>query len=177
MGVADHPPCNTVTFEPVSALMLRTLSVELEREVAPRVGIAVLVGLGSTENVAIGDQVHNYSTGSSIDTLEDVRFERVHFGMQASYYSNRFAGAHVSAELVYVRYGWADPDFESIDVVSGSAYGGYKWVWRPGLTVVLQAGLGFVETNADPMTGWRLDRDGTLGPLHLAANASVGWSF
>jgi hypothetical protein len=38
-------------------------------------------------------------------------------------------------------------------------------------------GVVVVETDADAMKGWRIDRDGTLGPVHLAMNASVGWSF
>jgi hypothetical protein len=177
MGVADHPPCNTVTIEPVSLVMLTTLSAQFEREVRPRFGVAALAGIGATDNVAIGDRVHNYSIGSSAETLETVRFTRIHVGGQASYYSEQFHGALIAAEVVYLHHGWAEPSFEDIDAVSGSLYGGWKWRWSSGLTAVLQAGLGLVETNADPMTGWHLDRDGTLGPVHLAANASVGWSF
>jgi hypothetical protein len=177
MGVAHLPPCNTVTFEPLSAVMLTTVSAQFEREVMPRVGLSALAGIGSTTDVAIGDRIHHYSTGSSEDTLEDVHFKRVHIGVGASYYSDQFRGAHLAGELVYLHHGWSQPELENIDTVSASAYGGYKWVWAPGLTVVVQGGLGLVGTNAGLMTGWHLDRDGTLGPVHLAANASVGWTF
>ncbi len=177
MGVAHQPPCNTVTFEPLSAVMITTFSAQFEREVAPGIGVTALAGVGSTTDVAIGDRIHNYSTGSSVDTLQEVRFKRVHIGVGATYYAESFRGAHLAGELVYLHHGWSEPALENIDALSASAYGGYKWVWGPGLTAVLQAGLGLVGTNADPMTGWHLDRDGTLGPVHLAANASVGWTF
>lgn len=177
MGVAHQPPCNAVTFEPLSAVMITTFSAQYEREVMPRIGVTALAGVGSTSDVAIGDRIHHYSTGSSVDTLQEVHFKRVHLGVGATYYAEQFRGAHLAAEIVYLHYGWSEPALENIDAVSGSAYGGYKWVFGPGLTAVVQGGVTVVATNADPMTGWHLDRDGTLGPVHLAANASVGWSF
>jgi hypothetical protein len=177
-GIAHaQPPCNTATVEPASMLMMTTLSVQYERHVIPRLGIAALGGLGVTTNIAIGDRIHNYSVGSSVDDLSEIRYGRVHVGVQGNYYAEDFKGAHVGVELTYVHHGWANPDAESIHAFTGSAYGGWKWLWNSGLTVVVQAGLSVVETDADAMTGWRIDQDGTLGPIHLAANGSIGWSF
>jgi len=177
-GIAHaQEPCNTATIEPVSMLMMTTLSVQYERHVLPPLGVAVLGGFGVTRNVAIGDRIHNYSVGSSVDNLDEIRYGRVHVGIQANYYAENFKGAHFGAELSYVHHGWANPEAESINAITGSAYGGWKWLWNSGLTVVVQAGLSVVETDADAMTGWRIDQDGTLGPVHLAANASIGWSF
>jgi hypothetical protein len=176
-GAHAEEPCNTVTIEPVSLAMMRTLSAQYERHVLPQLGIAGLVGVGSSTNVSIGDRIHNYSVGPSFDKLEDVRYGRVHIGVQGNYYAERFRGLHAGAEVVYVHFGWASPDAESINAISASAYGGWKWLWNNGITIVVQAGLGVVETDADVMTGWHVDRDGTLGPVHLAANASFGYSF
>jgi hypothetical protein len=177
-GAVAHAdePCNTVTVEPASLLMT-TLSAQYERHVIAHVGVGALAGVGSSTDVSIGDRIHTYSTGSSADNLEDIRYRRVHVGLQANYYAERFRGLHAGAEVVYLHFGWASPDAENINAISASAYGGWKWLWNNGLTIVVQAGLGFVETDADAMTGWRIDRDGTLGPVHLAANASFGWSF
>jgi hypothetical protein len=175
--VAAAEPCNTVTVEPASMFMMTTLSAQYERHVLLQLGVAGLAGIGSSTNVSIGDRVHNYSVGPSVDSLEDIRYRRLHVGVQGNYYAERFRGLHAGVELVYVHFGWASPDAENIHAISASGYGGWKWLWANGLTIVAQAGLGFVETDADPMTGWRLDREGTLGPVHLAANASIGWSF
>lgn len=182
LGTAHaQEPCNTATIEPVSMVMMTTLSVQYERHVVPRpgthLGIAGLAGAGVSTNVSIGDRIHNYSVGSSVDNLEDVRYGRFHVGVQGNYYADEFKGAHVGVEVSYVHFGWAKPDAESINALTASAYGGWKWLWNNGLTIVVQAGLSVVETDADAMTGWRIDRDGTLGPVHLAANGSIGWSF
>jgi hypothetical protein len=178
-GAVAHAedPCNTVTVEPISVVTMRTLSAQYERHVLPQLGIAGLVGAGLSTNVSIGDRIHNYSVGPSVDNLEDIRYGRIHVGVQANYYAERFRGLHAGGEVVYLHFGWASPDAETINALSASAYGGWKWLWANGLTIVVQAGLGAVLTDADAMKGWHVDRDGTLGPVHLAANASVGWSF
>jgi hypothetical protein len=175
--VAEAEPCNTVTVEPASMFMMTTLSAQFEHHVIPHLGVAGLAGVGSSTKVSIGDRVHNYSVGPSADNLEDIRYRRVHIGLQANVYPEGFRGLHAGAELVYLHFGWASPDAENIHALSASAYGGWKWLWNNGLTIVVQAGLGVVETDADAMKGWRIDRDGTLGPVHLGMNVSVGWSF
>jgi hypothetical protein len=173
----DHPRCNTISLEPLSLFYTRTVSIDAEREVAPRIGVALLAGVGRSTNVAIGDQIHVFSRGSSGDNLEDVRYTRLHAGVQGNYYSARFRGWHLGGELVYLHYGWATLDGENIHAITASAYVGWKWLWSSGVTAAVQGGLGFAGTDAGEMTGWHLDRGGTLGPVHLAASASVGYSF
>lgn len=172
------PRCTSITLEPLSAT-IRTLSIAVERRIASQVGVAGLVGAGLTTRVSIGDRVHRYSVGPSFDELQDVRFGRLHVGAQASWYAREFDGMHVSGEVVYVRHGWAEPQRQAIDSLSTSAYAGYKWIHRSGLTLAIQAGLGLVVTSGeDEMEdGSILDREGTLGPVHLAANGNVGWTF
>jgi hypothetical protein len=178
-GDARSEPRHSITVEPVSLLMTTTFGVQLEREIVPRVGVALLAGGGRSTRVAIGDRIHTYAIGTSEENAEDISYGRIHLGAAGSYYAERFRGGHVTGELVYVHYGWARPDRADIDVLSGSAYAGWKWLIDHDITFVLQAGIGLVMTHGeDPMEdGFRFERDGTLGPIHLAANGLVGWSF
>ncbi len=178
VALADEPR-TTLTIEPISLLVTTTVSAQVEREVGPQVGVAVLVGGGRSTRVAIGDRVHTYSVGTTMDSARDIRFSRVHLGAQTSYYAERFRGGHATVEMVYVRYGWATPQRDNIDVVSGNFYAGWKWLLQYDVTFVLQAGLGVVVTHGedDVASGIVMNRDGTLGPIHLAANGAVGWSF
>lgn len=172
------PHCTSITIEPLSA-MISTLSVGVERRIKPQVGLTGLAGVGLTSRVSIGDRVHRYAVGPSTEALEDVRYARLHVGAQASWYARQFDGTHVSVEVVYVHHGWAEPQRQSIDSVSASAYAGYKWIHRSGFTLAIQAGLGLVLTHGEDerSDGVILDREGTLGPVHLAANGNVGWTF
>lgn len=177
-ATAGAPRCTSITIEPLSA-MITTLSVGVERRIASQVGVTGLVGVGLTSRVSIGDRVHRYSVGPSAEALEDVRYGRVHLGALASWYARELDGMHVSLELVYVHHGWAEPQRQSIDSFSTNGYVGYKWIHPSGFTLAIQAGLGLVLTHGeDEMSdGVILDREGTLGPVHLAANGNVGWTF
>jgi hypothetical protein len=175
---ADEP-CTSITIEPISLLVTTTASLGVERKVTPQIGVAVLAGGGRSTSVAIGDHVHTYSVGQTMDSARDIRFGRIHLGGQASYYAEQFRGGHATVEAVYVHYGWANPNRDSIDTVSGSVYAGWKWLLQHDITIVVQAGIGLVMTHGEDETesGLVMDRDGTLGPIHLAANGAVGWSF
>lgn len=177
--VAADVPTVSLTIEPLSFAYATTASVGAELRARPRVGVALLVGGGRSNKVAIGDRIHRYSVGMTDDTALDIRFTRLHVGGQATYYAEAFSGGHATGEVVYVRHGGASPPRDSIHAVSASVYGGWKWLFDYNLTVVLQAGIGIVITRGEePMiAGLTFDREGTLGPIHLAANAAVGWSF
>ena len=185
---ASGPPGVTAAVQPErqTAFMLEplqllfgTLAFDVERQVAPHVGVALLTGLGYSSRVEIGDRVHQLSYGAKPDQLEAVDWVRVHAGVQSSFYIEEpFRGPHVGVEVTYKHF-WATSETGmypgSFSVLTGSAYGGWKWLFASGVTVTLQLGISAVGSSYSG--NWDLDSEGTLNTVHLFGNLAGGWSL
>ena len=167
-----------VMLEPLQ-LLFGTLAFDVERQVAPHVGVALLTGIGYSSRVEIGDRVHQVSYGMAPDMLETVDWVRVHAGVQSSFYLQEpFRGPHLGVEVTYKHF-WATSETGTIpgsfSVLTGSVYGGWKWLFEPGVTVTLQLGISAVGSSY--AGNWDLDSEGTLNTVHLFGNLAAGWSL
>jgi len=177
-AVPVAPPRTSVSFEPV-ALLLTTISVDVERQIVPHLGIALVAETGHTSRVLIGDRVNTYFTGDSFADLETVTFTMFRVGGQLNYYVlQSFRGLQCGFELAYRHFGLASPDRESIQVIEASPYVGWKWVGTSGLTGQLQVGASAIYVKDRELTSaWSMDRNGSLGDLHVFGSLSFGVSF
>jgi hypothetical protein len=178
--VAPKPVTTSFLIEPLT-LAMTTLGVQVEHAITdhPTLAIAGQVGFGVTSKVTMGDRVHTYYHGDTFADLHELSFVRIHAGTQLNLYFERpFRGPHVGVEASYKHFAPTDGDGGNVAVVTGSAYGGWKWITGGGMTFVLQFGASIVGTRQDSeMTGWQRDDEGTLKAAHLFGNFAVGWSI
>lgn len=153
---AGAEPRISATFSPLH-LILPVVEVNVEASIAPKVGVAGILGVGrvSQDNPPLTATV-------------------VEGGLQGMYYFFRpFSGLHAGVEAVYLHLGNVDVD--SSVTAGGLAAGpfvGWKFLTNIGFTAVIQLGVEFSLTHADGNGGTASRRD--VFPL---LNLNFGWSF
>ncbi|MBC7549425.1 MAG: hypothetical protein H7269_00725 [Cellulomonas sp.] len=155
-GSARAEPKISATFSPLH-LILPVVEVNVEASVAPKVGVAGILGVGrvSEDNPPLTATV-------------------VEGGLQGMYYFFRpFSGLHAGVEAIYLHLGNVDVD--SSVTAAGLAAGpfvGWKFLTHIGFTAVVQLGIEFSLVHADGNSGTAKRRD--VNPL---LNINFGWSF
>jgi hypothetical protein len=151
----EKPLHASITFSPVH-LVLPFAELTAEINVAPKVGVALIGGVGSVrpEN-------------------SDQRIAVFEAGISPRYYvwGNFRQGIELGVEAVYL-HGSGETQFMSTATAEGLAigpYAGYKWVSSIGLTLEAQLGASYLTLRGDVS-------DDTKNYAVLL-NLQVGWSF
>lgn len=151
----EKPLHASITFSPVH-LVLPVAELTAELKVAPKMGVAVILGAGS---------VTPENSDNSVTVFEA--------GISPRYYvwGDFRNGVELGIEAVYV-HGSADSDFMSSATAEGLAvgpYAGYKWVSSIGLTLEAQLGAQYLTLRGD------VSDDSS--DVAVLLNLQVGWSF
>jgi len=147
----------TLSFSPVN-LIYPMVEVAAEAKLAPKIGVAVILGGGR-----YGDRGISYSTYA---------YEA---GGQLNYYIfQSFEGLHAGAEVIYLRI----TDDQNNAVAGNSAtlgpYIGFKAVASFGATFIGQGGFAVSANNGEYASAGTSGPQGRIFPL---LNLSLGWSF
>lgn len=146
-----------ITFSPIH-LVIPMAEVTAEVRIAPKLGVAVIGGLGMIRDATTNDRI----------TL-------VEGGASARYYvTGSFrTGLQVGAEALYVHASTTDM---SVDVrargLGLSPFAGYKWTHRSGFTLEGQIGATWFALRAKSSTSTASDSG--VGPM---LNLNLGWSL
>ncbi len=145
----------SISLSPIHAIALTMAELHLEVRPAPKVGIAVIGGLG------------RISSGGVTATATEI-------GGQVTFYPMRdFAGLHVGAEVLYVHLGDVMQDSSvTADGLSVGGLVGWKYVHSSGFTFLAQGGVAVAEVQAKSTTS----SAGQKGAIPLL-NLNLGWSF
>lgn len=151
-------PNVAVTVSPLH-LFVPMAELTIEARVAPRVGVAVIGGVGAFRDQPTNDRVRLFEGGAS-----------------ARYYAlGSFRhGLQLGAEALYV-YADAVADATAVQAagLGVAPFVGYKWTHRTGFTVDAQLGVTYLVARADADTGASAEtRD--VAPL---LNLNLGYSF
>jgi hypothetical protein len=148
----------SLTFSPLHLVIGPIFEMQIEAQVTPHFGVAVLGGVGSlkVEN-AIG---------------ESARFTAYELGGQlVGYPLEDFKSLQLGAEVLWVKVSTDDVDGRQVqDEASGVAFGpfiGYKLITSAGFTFFAQGGFEYLKASED-------DVDSEFIPL---LNLNIGWSF
>ncbi|MFN0247197.1 MAG: hypothetical protein ACKV2T_09815 [Kofleriaceae bacterium] len=152
----ENPLLASITVSPVHfALPAGELTAELA--VTPKIGVAVIGGIGSVKPALSNTRVLVYEVGIS-----------------PRYYiwGNFRQGVELGVEALYVH---ASADDATMTTVSAEGlaigpYVGYKWVARVGLTLEAQLGASYFAVRGDGVD----EEDSRFAAL---LNLQVGWSF
>ncbi len=152
----EKPLRASVTFSPIH-LVLPVAELAVEVAVAPKIGVAVVGGVGTVTPTNSDESVFVYEVGVS-----------------PRYYvvGNFRQGVQLGAEVMYA-HASADSNFMGTVAAEGlaiSPYVGYKWVASMGLTLEAQLGASYFA-----MRGDGVDEDDSRFSALL--NLQVGWSF
>ena len=150
-------PRVAVTASPLH-LFVPMAEVTVEARVAPRLGVAVIGGVGAFHDAATDERIRLFEGGAS-----------------ARYYvlGSFRHGLQLGAEALYVH---ADATADATAVQAAglglAPFVGYKWTHRTGFTVDAQLGVSFMAVHADAAGASAEARD--VGPL---LNLNLGYSF
>lgn len=152
-----HPRV-AVTVSPLH-LFVPMAEITVEARVAPRIGVAVIGGIGAIRDQATDERIRLFEGGAS-----------------ARYYvlGSFRHGLQLGAEALYVH---ADATADATGVQAAglglSPFVGYKWTHRTGVTVDTQLGVTYLAARADADTGATAEtRD--VAPM---LNLNLGYSF
>ncbi|MBP6845949.1 MAG: DUF3575 domain-containing protein [Kofleriaceae bacterium] len=151
-------PRVAVTVSPLH-LFVPMAEVTVEARVAPRLGVAVIGGVGAVRDAATDERIRLFEGGAS-----------------ARYYvlGSFRHGLQLGAEALYVH---ADATADATGVQAAglglSPFVGYKWTHRTGVTIDAQLGATYLAARAEADTGATADtRD--VAPM---LNLNLGYSF
>jgi hypothetical protein len=151
----EKPLHASITFSPVH-LALPAAELTAEIAVTPKIGVAVIGGIGSVKPQLSDDRVLVYEAGISPRYYVWGNFRQgVELGVEALY-------VHASADSQMVTV--------SAEGLAIGPYVGYKWVASMGLTLEAQLGASYFA-----MRGDGVDEDDSRFAVLL--NLQVGWSF
>jgi hypothetical protein len=152
----ERTPPISVTWSPIH-LALPVVELEGEYNVAPNMGVGLILGAGRVSD--------------SMDTVTATAYE---VGGQFNYYfMNRFDGLHGGAELLYITAGDVEQD-SSITAtgLSAAGYVGYKLMTSIGFTFVAQGGVAYYVAQAESSTAMAEQKK-----VYPLINLNIGWSF
>lgn len=151
-------PIVAITVSPLHlALPMAELTAEIR--VAPKLGVAVIGGVG---------RMRSQTTNQTIDLVEG--------GASVRYYvTGSFrSGLQIGGEALYLH---GSTDDMSVDIKARglglSPFVGYKWTHSSGFTFDGQIGASYMTARGDAATGQSTEKS-KFGPL---LNLNVGWSL
>lgn len=144
-----------ITTSPLH-LVVPMAEVTAEVRVADRVGVSVIVGVGSFREQTTDEKISLFEGGASVRYYLTGSFRR---------------GLQLGAEAVYV-----DASGDAMDVEAAglglSPFLGYKWTHRSGITLEGQLGATVMTARATSETATA--SDSAVGPM---LNLQIGYSF
>jgi hypothetical protein len=159
---AQDLPKVAITISPVH-LILPVAELTAEVRVAPKFGVAGIIGVGSVPLLGLTDD-------------NDDRATVFELGASGRYYvlGSFRRGLQLGAEALYLH---AKLDSTSAGTVKGSGlalapFVGYKYTHRSGFTFDGQLGVSFTAVRAESSSDAEDDSD--VAPL---LNLNIGWSF
>jgi hypothetical protein len=154
----EKPLMASVTFSPIH-LILPVAELSAEIRVAPKIGVALIGGVGSVTPEGSDESVFVYEVGISPRYYVVGDFRQ---------------GVELGVEAVYL-HASTDDQFMSTASAQGLAIGpyvGYKWVHSIGLTLEAQLGAAYLTLKGESSTATAEDTD-----FSVLLNLQVGWSF
>jgi hypothetical protein len=154
---ARPDPSIAITVSPIH-LLIPMAEVTAEVRLAPKLGLAVIGGVGRMRLATTNDSVGLVEGGGS-----------VRYYVTGSFRS----GLQLGAEALYVH---ASTDDMTVDVkargLAVSPFVGYKWTHRSGFTFDGQIGASYMAVQAKSTT--QTAEKSKVGPM---LNLNVGWSL
>lgn len=153
---SEKPLRASITFSPIH-LVLPVGELAVEVAVAPKIGVAVIGGVGTVTPALSDESVFVYEVGISPRYYVLGNFRQgLQLGLEAMY-------AHASADTQVMTTVAAEG-------LAIGAYAGYKWVASMGLTLEAQLGGSYFALRGDGVD----EEDSRFAVL---LNLQVGWSF
>jgi hypothetical protein len=154
----EKPLMASVTFSPIH-LVFPVAELSAEIRVAPKMGVAVIGGVGTVTPTNSDESVFVYEVGLSPRYYVVGDFRQ---------------GVELGVEAVYL-HASTDDQFMTTASAQGLAIGpyiGYKWVAKMGLTLEAQLGAAYLTLRGESSTATAEDSD-----VSVLLNLQVGWSF
>lgn len=151
----ESPRTVTLTVSPLHAIALPMAELMAEFRPVPRLGIALIGGLGRVE-----------ANGITATATEA--------GAQASYYVFRdFVGMHLGGEVLYLHLGDIEQDMTvTAEGLSVGAFIGWKYVHASGFTFLAQGGASVIAARAESMNS-----SAEQQKVYPLLNLNLGWSL
>jgi hypothetical protein len=150
-------PVVAITVSPIH-LIIPMAEVTAEVRLAPKVGIAVIGGVGMIRSAITNERIDLLEAGASLRYYATGSFR---------------GGVQVGAEALYV---YASTGDMSVDVKARglglSPFIGYKWTHSSGFTLEGQLGASYMVARAKSSTA--TVEDSRIGPM---LNLNAGWSL
>lgn len=154
----ERDPRVSITVSPVHlALPMGELTAEVR--LAPKLGVAAVIGVGAIRVDGIEDRVAVYEGGASVRYYVTGSFRK---------------GIQLGAEALYLYAKTADDVMSDIraEGLGLSPFVGYKWTHHSGLTLEAQGGVTYVAVRAHSDT--EMKEDSRVGPM---LNLNLGYGF
>ncbi|MEZ4398505.1 MAG: hypothetical protein R3B06_00695 [Kofleriaceae bacterium] len=155
---AAAEPAVAITMSPIH-LVVPMGEVTVEARVAPRVGVAAIVGIGGIRDRSTDALIHLYEGGASVRYYVTGSFR---------------GGVQVGGEALYVH---ADASSTTTSVAAAglglSPFVGYKWTHRSGFTLDAQGGVTYLTLRAEDTAG----TTASARQVGAMLNLNLGYSF